>query len=193
MWSRPFSTRKLGLGGRATTQFSYPRLRPAGRMIVHAERTVVRRDPGGPGEGGRPVRLGQIRFDVDGDASDSPAAGTYSQWRGVVSGQRSVETLERRDAPNSRQQNRDGLSRPHDLAQSGAHHRHANHRSAWNCILGMSKDKARKRAAELLKMVNIPEADRRLDDYPHQFSGGMRQRCHDCHGALVFAAAAHRR
>lgn len=42
--------------------------------------------------------------------------------------------------------------------------------------LGMSKEKARKRAAELLKMVNIPEAESRLDDYPHQFSGGMRQR-----------------
>ncbi len=42
--------------------------------------------------------------------------------------------------------------------------------------LGMSKDQARKRAAELLKMVGIPEAESRLDDYPHQFSGGMRQR-----------------
>jgi oligopeptide/dipeptide ABC transporter ATP-binding protein len=35
---------------------------------------------------------------------------------------------------------------------------------------------ARKRAAELLKEVEIPQADRRLDDYPHQYSGGMRQR-----------------
>jgi len=42
--------------------------------------------------------------------------------------------------------------------------------------LGMSKEQARKRSAELLKMVGIPEAERRLDDYPHQFSGGMRQR-----------------
>jgi len=42
--------------------------------------------------------------------------------------------------------------------------------------MGMNKEKARKRAVELLKMVNIPEAERRLDDYPHQFSGGMRQR-----------------
>ena len=42
--------------------------------------------------------------------------------------------------------------------------------------MGMSKQDARKRAAELLELVGIPEADSRLDDYPHQFSGGMRQR-----------------
>jgi oligopeptide transport system ATP-binding protein len=42
--------------------------------------------------------------------------------------------------------------------------------------LGMDKEQARKRAAELLEMVNIPKAADRLNDYPHQFSGGMRQR-----------------
>jgi oligopeptide transport system ATP-binding protein len=42
--------------------------------------------------------------------------------------------------------------------------------------MGMNKEEARKRSAELLSMVGIPEADMRLDDYPHQFSGGMRQR-----------------
>jgi oligopeptide/dipeptide ABC transporter ATP-binding protein len=39
-----------------------------------------------------------------------------------------------------------------------------------------SKLQARKRAVDLLKMVGIPQPDRRVDDYPHQFSGGMRQR-----------------
>src|SRR5436305_2760674 len=40
----------------------------------------------------------------------------------------------------------------------------------------VSKKGARARALELLKAVGIPRADRRVDDYPHQFSGGMRQR-----------------
>jgi len=42
--------------------------------------------------------------------------------------------------------------------------------------LDMDKRQARKRAVELLDMVNISGAANRLDDYPHQFSGGMRQR-----------------
>ena len=41
---------------------------------------------------------------------------------------------------------------------------------------GMTKQQARTRAAELLQTVGIPDAERRLVDYPHQFSGGMRQR-----------------
>jgi oligopeptide transport system ATP-binding protein len=40
----------------------------------------------------------------------------------------------------------------------------------------INRDKARERAIELLKMVGIPQPQTRLDNFPHQFSGGMRQR-----------------
>jgi oligopeptide transport system ATP-binding protein len=42
--------------------------------------------------------------------------------------------------------------------------------------MGMNKEQARQRSIELLDMVNIPQAADRIEDYPHQFSGGMRQR-----------------
>jgi oligopeptide transport system ATP-binding protein len=58
--------------------------------------------------------------------------------------------------------------------------------------LGMNKEQAQERATELLDLVGIPEARERLDDYPHQFSGGMRQRAMiamalSCTPALIIA------
>src|SRR4030066_457567 len=42
--------------------------------------------------------------------------------------------------------------------------------------MDMTGEQARKRSIELLDLVGIPNADERLKDYPHQYSGGMRQR-----------------
>jgi oligopeptide/dipeptide ABC transporter ATP-binding protein len=58
--------------------------------------------------------------------------------------------------------------------------------------LDMDKQSSRDRAIELLKMVGVPDAARRVDDYPHQFSGGMRQRVMiamaiACNPMLIFA------
>jgi oligopeptide/dipeptide ABC transporter ATP-binding protein len=41
---------------------------------------------------------------------------------------------------------------------------------------GLNKTEARQRAIEMLTLVGIPAPEKRIDDYPHQFSGGMRQR-----------------
>jgi oligopeptide/dipeptide ABC transporter ATP-binding protein len=58
--------------------------------------------------------------------------------------------------------------------------------------LKMSRQAARQRAIELLELVGIPDAKVRIDNYPHQFSGGMRQRAMiamalSCYPKLVIA------
>ncbi len=60
---------------------------------------------------------------------------------------------------------------------------HPYYRVGWQIVemirahdRSISKQKARARAVELLRLVGIPQPESRVDDFPHQFSGGMRQR-----------------
>ena len=71
---------------------------------------------------------------------------------------------------------RDDLPGPDDLAEPDADDRDADHRDDPPPPRTSRQAEARKRAVELLEEVRIPNAAERLDDYPHRFSGGMRQR-----------------
>ena len=59
---------------------------------------------------------------------------------------------------------------------------HPFYKVGWQLVEGMqthrslSRSAAKKRAVELLEMVGIPDPKRRVDQFPHEFSGGMRQR-----------------
>jgi peptide/nickel transport system ATP-binding protein len=59
---------------------------------------------------------------------------------------------------------------------------HPFYKVGWQLVEAMlahqeiSRPAARERAVELLAMVGIPDPERRVDEYPHEFSGGMRQR-----------------
>jgi peptide/nickel transport system ATP-binding protein len=60
---------------------------------------------------------------------------------------------------------------------------HPHYRVGWQIVelirqhdRNVSQATARRRALELLTLVGVPDAGRRMDDYPHEFSGGMRQR-----------------
>jgi peptide/nickel transport system ATP-binding protein len=94
---------------------------------------------------------------------------------GTFRGQGSRHAGRRRDALHPRQPDRHGVPGAHDLAQSGAHGRRQI-AEAVRIHQGLSKQAALARAVEMLNLVRIPDAARRVHDYPHQFSGGMRQR-----------------
>ena len=90
-------------------------------------------------------------------------------------GRELVDARRQGDAPHLRRRDGDGLPGPDELAQPGHDDRQADHRVVAPAPRNEPHE-AKISAVTLLRSVNIPEAERRFDEYPHQLSGGMRQR-----------------
>ena len=81
-----------------------------------------------------------------------------------------------RAAPGPRRGDRDDLPGPDDVAEPGPADRRARSSSRSRSTRRLPDQQARERTIELLERVGIPRARERVDNYPHEFSGGMRQR-----------------
>ncbi|CAI9406089.1 ABC transporter ATP-binding protein [Nocardioides sp. T2.26MG-1] len=113
--------------------------------------------------------------------STSAILGLHRRTNAIVSGEillDGVDLLKISDEDMRRRRGRDVAMIFQDpLSAMHPYYRVGNQiAEAYRVHHDVSKKAARARAIEMLDRVGIPQPDRRVDDYPHQFSGGMRQR-----------------
>ncbi len=113
--------------------------------------------------------------------STSAILGLHRRTNAIVSGEillDGVDLLKVSDEEMRRRRGRDVAMIFQDpLSAMHPYYRVGNQiAEAYRVHHDVSRKAARARAIEMLERVGIPQPDRRVDDYPHQFSGGMRQR-----------------
>ena len=92
-----------------------------------------------------------------------------------------------------RLRHRDDLPGADDEPQPGVHDRQPDRRVGTRATARSRKKEAWARAVEMLDLVGIPDAQQRVNEYPHSFSGGMRQRAMIAMALACGSEAAHRR
>ena len=94
----------------------------------------------------------------------------------IYRGRDLLQAQQRADAQNPRQRDLDDLSGADDLAQSGLYRRQSDRRGDQACTKDWANEKPAQKTIEMLRLVKIADPESRVDSYPHQLSGGMRQR-----------------
>ena len=160
-------------------------------LRVEGLRTCFRTPRGLPPRGGRRRLRARARADARrrrrvgqrqvGDraldhAARRPARPRRARLADRVRGPRSRRALRERDARDPRQRHLDDLPGADDVAESRCSPSATRSRRPCELHQGLGKRDATARAVEMMRLVGIPSAEKRVDDYPHQLSGGMRQR-----------------
>jgi len=136
--------------------------------LLRGQRTRDR----GSGGGERLRQVGLSALHTAADTSSRPDRGGEVWFEGTNSSSTARTVL--RCAPFAARRSHD-LPGAHDFSQSRAHHRRQITRIV-GAPPGDEQARSTRPAVELLDTVGIASAESRVDDYPHQFSGGMRQR-----------------